>query len=146
MEIFEPEVDAPDSRTRGNRAYKSPAIVFSNSVGNKLTSNAAWLAAYSADKEYFLMMELIGNRSMIKKPNVEKLHYSYRGPIRRKLIVMDEGMIILKEPIRGESTYRELCKVTRDIRQIVFITFHANPIGGHFRLQNTVVRIRLRFF
>ena len=52
------------------------------------------------------MMDLIGNPSMIKNPNVEKLHYSYRGPIRRKLIVMDEGIIILKEPIRGESTYR----------------------------------------
>ena len=45
------------------------------------------------------MMELIGNPSMIKKPNAEKLYYSYRVPIRRKLIVMDEDMIILKEPI-----------------------------------------------
>ena len=92
------------------------------------------------------MMELIGNPSMIKKPNAEKLYYSYRVPIRRKLIVMDEDMIILKEPIWGESNYRKLRIVPRDLRQIVFIEFHANPIGGHFGLHNTVVRIRLRFF
>ena len=28
----------------------------------------------------------------------------------------------------------------------MFISFHANPIGGHFGLQNTVFRIRLRLF
>ena len=58
------------------------------------------------------MMDLIGNPSMIKKPNVEKLHYSYRGTIRRKLVVMDECMIIIKEPIQGESNYRKLRIVT----------------------------------
>ena len=28
----------------------------------------------------------------------------------------------------------------------MFIAFHANPIGGHFGLHNTVFRIRLKFF
>ena len=41
-------------------------------------------------------------------------------------------MIILNEPIRGESTYRKLRVVPQDLRHIVFIAFHANPIGGHF--------------
>ena len=145
-EIFEPEVDAPYLRARGNKASTSPEIVFFNAVGAKFPSDAAWKASYSTDKECSLIMDLIGNPYMIKKPNVEKLYYSYRGPIRRKLIIMNEGMIILKEPIRGESTYRELRIITRDIRQIVFIQFHAKPIGGHFGLHNTVVRIMLRFF
>ena len=77
---------------------------------------------------------------------MEKLHYSYRGPIIRKLIITDEGMIILKEPIRGESTYRKLRIVTQDIIHIVFIEFHANLIGGHYGLHNTAVRIRLQLF
>ena len=52
---------------------------------------------------------------------MEKLHYSYRGTIRRKLVVMDECIIILKEPIKGESTYRKLRIVPRNLRQIVSI-------------------------
>ena len=99
MDIFEPEVNAPSFRTRGNKESTSPAIVFSNAVGSKLTSNAAWKAEYSEYKECSLMTDLIANLSMIKKPNVEKLYYSYRGPIRRKLVIMDEDMIILKEAI-----------------------------------------------
>ena len=146
LDIFEPEVYAPALRTRGNKESTSPAIVFSNAVGAKFPSDTAYKAAYSTEKECSLMMYLIGNPSMIKKPNAEKLHYSYRGPIIRKLIIMDEGMIILKEPIRGEFTYRNLRIVPRDIRHILFIEFHSNPIGGHFGLHNTVVRIRLRFF
>ena len=41
---------------------------------------------------------------MIKNLKAEKLHYSYRGTIIRKLVVTDEVIIILKEHIRGEST------------------------------------------
>ena len=41
LDIFEPEVDAPDFITRGSRASTSPAIVFSNAVGAKLPSNSA---------------------------------------------------------------------------------------------------------
>ena len=50
LDIFEPKVDAPAFRTRGERASTSPALVFSNAVGAKLPSDAAWKAAYSADK------------------------------------------------------------------------------------------------
>ena len=99
LDIFDRKGDVPDFRTRGNKASTSPAIVFSDVVVYKLTSNAAWKAEYSEDKECSLMTDLIENLSMIKKPNVEKLYYSYRGPIRRKLVIMDEDMIILKETI-----------------------------------------------
>ena len=50
LDIFEPKFDAPAFRTRGNKASTSPAIVFYNAVGSKLTSNAAWKAGYSEDK------------------------------------------------------------------------------------------------
>ena len=69
LDIFEPKFDAPAFRTRGNSASTSPAIVFFNAGGDKLPSNAAWKSAYSEDKECSLMMDLIGNPSMIKKPN-----------------------------------------------------------------------------
>ena len=41
LDIFEPEVDAPAFRTRGNKASTSPAIFFSNAVDAKFPSDAA---------------------------------------------------------------------------------------------------------
>ena len=91
-------------------------------------------------------MDLIANPSLVKKEHLEKLHYIYRGPMRCGLIAMDKGMLVFKEPILGDATYRVLRIVPRDLCTIVFITFHANPIGGHRSLNATIVRIRMRFF
>ena len=55
-------------------------------------------------------------------------------------------MLLLKEPIKGEQTYRHLRIVPKDLYNIIFIAFHANPIGGHFGLSQTIIRIRMRFF
>ena len=41
LDIFEPEVDAPAFRTRGNKASTSPAIFFSNAVDAKFPSDTA---------------------------------------------------------------------------------------------------------
>ena len=92
LDIFEPKVYTSALITKGNKASTSPAIVFSNAVGAKLPIDAAWKAAYSVERECLLMIDLIGNPSMNNNHNVEKLYYSYRGPIRRKVIIMDEGM------------------------------------------------------
>ena len=56
LDIFETKVDAPAFRTRGNRAYSSPAVVFSNAVGAKFPSDSAWKSVYSNDKECYLIM------------------------------------------------------------------------------------------
>ena len=48
--------------------------------------------------------------------------------------------------MKHKSAYRCLRIVPRDLRNIVFIAFHANPIGGHFGLNKTVICIRLYFF
>ena len=66
--------------------------------------------------------------------------------MRRGLIAMSKGILILKELIPGEATYRILRIFPRDLHNIVFIAFHATPIGGHRSIHATIVRIRMRFF
>ena len=93
-----------------------------------------------------MIMDLIANPSLVVKANLSKIHSSYRGPLRHGLSALQKGMLIIKEPIKHESAYRCLQIVPCDLRNIVFIAFHANPIGGHLGLNKTIIRIRLRFF
>ena len=83
---------------------------------------------------------MVGNPGLTKaKSNMEKLHPSYRAPICKGLICLENGMLILKEPITGEQIYRHLRIVPKDLYNIVFVAFHANPIGGHFGLNETII-------
>ena len=92
-----------------------------------------------------MILALIANLSLVVKANLSKIHSSYRGPLHRGLIILRKGMLVIKEPIKHESAHRCLQIVPRDLRNIVCIAFHDNPIGGHLGLNKTVIRIRIRF-
>ena len=66
------------------------------------------------------------------RANIERLHYSLCGPTRQGLILVERGMSIIKEPIKGECALHRLQLVPRDLRHIVLIVFHTNPAEGHF--------------
>lgn len=55
-------------------------------------------------------------------------------------------MLIYREPLVGGESYTRLQLVPRTLRNIVFVAFHTNPIGGHFNAARTFHRIRLRFY
>ena len=93
-----------------------------------------------------MILDLIANPSLVMKENVSKIHSSYRGLLHRGLIVLWKSMLVIKEPIKHESAYRCLWIVPRDLRNIVFIAFHANPISGHLGLNKSVIPICLRLF
>ena len=59
---------------------------------------------------------------------------------------MDKGMVILKELITGKANYYILRIVPRDLRNIVFITFHTNSIEGHRSLNATIFLVPMHFF
>ena len=121
--------------------------MFSAAIGARLPDAEVWNQTYNAGKDCLLLIEMVGNPSLVKKKtNMDKLHYVYRGPMRKGLICLDRGMLLLKEPISDKQLYRYLRIVLRDLQNIVFIAVHANPIGGHFGLSQTVIRICMRFF
>ena len=68
-------------------------------------------------------------------------------PLRQNLLVLENDMIILREPLNGGSdSYCKLRLVPFSLRNAIFIAFHANPIGGHLNYFRTFKNIRLRFY
>ncbi len=55
-------------------------------------------------------------------------------------------MLIFWEPISGSSSYTHLTLVPSELYNILFVAFHANPIGGHLNAYQTLHRLRLRYY
>ena len=91
-------------------------------------------------------MDMIRNPGLIVDKTLQRVDPSHRGPLRRGLIAIERGFLTLKEPVQYQSVHRVLRIVPRHLQNIVFVAFHANPVGGHFGLHQTVVRLQLWFF
>ncbi len=46
-------------------------------------------------------------------------------------IMMEDSLLIYRKPIAGSESYARLIVVPKQLRNIVFIAFHSNPVGGH---------------
>ncbi len=75
-----------------------------------------------------------------------EVNHNYRGPLRQSNILLENDMLIMREPIAGTSSYTHLQLVPRELRNILFVAFHTNPMGGHLNAYRTLHRLRLRFY
>jgi hypothetical protein len=50
-------------------------------------------------------------------------------------------MLILREPIRGGPLFTRLQIVPEGLRDIIFVAFHSNPVGGHLDANHTLHRL-----
>ncbi|KAL3787769.1 LOW QUALITY PROTEIN: hypothetical protein HJC23_009820, partial [Cyclotella cryptica] len=136
-----------DESTPFAAAAATAQVLFNGATGISLPDTDTWICAYADDPETALIRHMIENPHTINKASLSKLHYVYRGLIRRsQIVVTANGMLALHEPIESTDDSISLQLVPRSLRNIVFIAFHANPIGGHFNAYRTFSRIRLRFF
>ena len=55
-------------------------------------------------------------------------------------------MLILHEPIRGSTSYTRLQIVPVGLRDILFIAFHSNPIGGHLNVYRALHRLCMGYY
>ena len=51
-----------------------------------------------------------------------------------------------REPLAGCESYTKLRLVPRELRNILFVAFHANPVGGHLNAYPTLHRLHLLYF
>ena len=84
------------------------------------------------------MRDLVINPGKICKELLKTVHYSYRQPLRQSLTVIEDAMLIFREPIRGSTSYTRLQIVPKGLYDIIFIAFHSNPIGGHLSAYRTL--------
>ncbi len=75
-----------------------------------------------------------------------EVNHNYRGPLRQSNILLENDMLIMREPIDGTSSYTRLQLVPCELRNILFVAFHTNPMGGHLNAYWTLHHLRLRFY
>jgi hypothetical protein len=106
-----------------------------------LPSREQWLRAYNNDVELCAVQELVLNPSMINNQALAKVNHNYCRPLRQSLILVENAMLILKEPIGGTTSYTRLQLVPWELSNILFIAFHTNAMGSHLNAYQTLHRL-----
>jgi hypothetical protein len=121
--------------------FAAPAAtiqVFVNgAIGVRLPSRERWIQAYSDDTELSAIRDLVLNPSKINSTSLNAVNFNYRAPLQQSHIIIEGGILIYHETIRGGTSYTRLQLVPSEFYNIVFIAFHSNPIGGHFNAYRT---------
>ena len=93
------------------------------------------------------LLEIAANPGLANdKKIVDSLHHIYRQPARSGHFTLEDGSLFMKEIFTNGAKCIKLRIVPASLQNIVFIAFHANPIGGHFDAYRTYHRIRQRYF
>jgi HKD family nuclease len=118
---------------------------FNGIIADQRSDESAWRTAYENDESCNAILRLISNPGDITNESLIKVHNTYRAAIRNSKIKYERQRLILYEPVSHSVNSIRLTIVPLELRKHVFISFHVNPIGGHFSLYYTLHRIRLRF-
>jgi hypothetical protein len=105
-----------------------------------------WLCVYENNVELCTIRELTLNPLLICNKCLSEVNHHYRGPLRLSQILFEDGMLHLRKPICGSTSYTRLQLVPREMYNIFFIAFHTNAIGGHLNVYRTLHRLRLCFY
>ena len=100
-------------------------------ISTRLPLHSRWVEAYKKDPACTLIWHLVLNPGKICKATLQDVHYIYQGALHQLHIVLEDEMLIVWEPIHGGTSYTSLQIVPVDLRDIIFVAFHSNPVGGH---------------
>lgn len=123
----------------------SVSALFNGVSISDLPDSHSWACAYEADDQCQHMINMIRNPSLICNRELTKIDAVYRSPMRNSEIKFIDGRLRFFEPIADSVRVIELVIVPKGLRQLIFASFHVNPLGGHYSLYYTLHRIRLRF-
>jgi hypothetical protein len=115
-------------------------------IGVQLPSKERWIQAYSDNTGMSAICDLVTNPSKINNAALSTVNYNYWAPLRNSQIVLEDGLLIYCEPIRGGSCYTHLQLFQTAFYNIIFITFHSNAIGGRLNAYHTLHRICLHYY
>jgi hypothetical protein len=74
------------------------------------------------------------------------VNYNYQATLYHSQIVIENIMLILREPVRGGSSYTRFQLVPADVYNIIFVAFHSNAIGGHLNAYRILHHIHLQYY
>ena len=126
-----------DSNTKifGPNHHAAPAAHIQSRVSGVIATRipdcACWRQAIDADKELSKVKAIVTNPSTLNNKVLEGVSYNYHAALCKSLIVLKEGILIYCKPMAGSGSYTQLQLVPAELRNILFIAFHTNPVGGH---------------
>jgi hypothetical protein len=88
----------------------------------------------------------VNNPSNLTNKALVGINYKYHAALRQLLIVIEDNVLIYHEPLSGTRSYTQPQLVPQEFRNILFMAFHSNPIGGHLNVYWTLHRLRLRYY
>ncbi len=115
-------------------------------ICTRLPEREQWLCACNNDVELCVIRELALNLLQISNKHLSEVNHNYRGLLRSSQILVEDGMLILSEPICGSTSYARLQLVPWEMYNVLFIAFHTNAIGGHLNAYCMLHRLRLYFY
>jgi hypothetical protein len=114
-----------------------------SAIGIRLPSRDRWIKAYSDDKEMSTIRDLKTNPSRINNMTLNTEDYNYWAALRQCLLMIEDDMLIFREPVRSGSSYTRLQLVPAEFYNIIFVASHLNAIGRHLNAYHTLHHICL---
>ena len=116
--------------------YAAPAAhvqaFVSGVVATHIPDRKRWVQAITSDPELSKIRDIVANPSKLTNKASTKINYNYHATLWKSLIVVEDNVLIYHEPLAGgNGSYTHLQLVPWEFRNILFIPFHTNLIGGH---------------
>ena len=74
----------------------------------------------------------------LSKDSLKDIPFHYHSALRQALIVIEDNLLIYREPIAGGMSNTRLILVPSSLRKLLFIPFHSNALGSHFNAYRTL--------
>jgi hypothetical protein len=132
--------------------YAAPATCaqafLNGAVGIKLPDKDQWVEAYSHNPVMRSILGFVKCPGTISNKALEAsgIDYNYPAVLRHSRIFVDDKILIYRKLIAGSLSYACLQLVPANFFNILFVAFHANPIGKHFNTYHTFHCMRIQFY
>eukprot|EP00957_Ditylum_brightwellii_P182450 13898781-Ditylum_brightwellii.AAC.1 len=131
-----------DHKERFNIDLSTMAI-FNGMISIELPSNKDYKNAYTNDNECQWLIKMATDPSKISNRHLNKVHHTYRQSLQEGNVIYEQKKLYLLEPVARTTSKVKLLIVPKDLRIHVFVSYHVNPLGGHFGLYHTFHKIKL---
>jgi hypothetical protein len=140
------EVSMPRQIAAAAATAMIPTFV-NGAIGSRIPDNCTWAIALTEDPVTNMLLDMVSSPAIAQSQEVvNKLPYIFRQPARQGHFIMRDKILFMREIFQNDDRYIELKIVPESLRNIIFVAFHANPIGGHLNAHRTYHRICQRYF
>ena len=99
-----------------------------------------------SDPKLRASQDIVQNLAQLCNKALADINYNYHSALQKLLIVIEDGILIYPEQLAGWDLYTRLRLVPMELRNILFVAFHASPIGGHLNVYRTLHCLRLEYY